>query len=220
MIFQMILIFNLTLMRALFLLIFCSLIFFSSYSQATPASTKAVIDGAIQPNNSKAITAAGVNSTMKAMVDYTATKAGPPNIIVSPDGKSVSIRPSNWVPTVISATPYEVDPVILTTPEKLLNFQVFHGNLLYQRTYNITAPSSVNLSFLTGINESWQMWGVVKFTENGTVKSRPLTSTTRTVDQKPLLEFDETTHNYILRNYDCSTCLNQTYIFTLKYSKQ
>jgi hypothetical protein len=220
MIFQMILIFKQQIMRALFLLIFCSLVFFSGFSQATTASTKAVIDAAIAPNNAKAITAAGVNGTMKAMVDYTDTKVGPPNIIVSADGKSVSIRPSNWTSTVISAVPIEVDPVITTTAEKLLGFQVFHGNLLYRRTYNITAPSSVDLSFLTGINESWKMYGIVKYTESGIAKSKPLTYTTRTIDQKPLLEFDEATHSYILRDYDCTTCLNQFYIFTLEYSKQ
>jgi hypothetical protein len=220
MIFQMILTFNFTLMRALFLLIFCSLLFFSSYSQATSATTRAVIDGAIQPNNAKAITAAGVNGTMKAIVDYVDTKAGTPNIIVSADGKSVSIRPSNWTSTIISAVPVEVDPVITTTAEKLLGFQVFHGNPLYQRTYNMTAPTAVNLSFLTGINEVWQMWGIVKYTESGVAKSKSLTSTTRTIDQKVLLEFDEATHSFILRDYDCTTCLGQTYIFTLKYSKQ
>jgi hypothetical protein len=223
MIFQMILTFNFTLMRSLFLLIFCSLLFFSSYSQATSATTRAVIDGAIQPNNAKAITAAGVNGTMKAIVDYVDTKAGTPNIIVSADGKSVKIRPSDGTANASNTTPrtpHEVDPVILTTPENLMGFTVFHGNPLYQRTYNIPGPTSVNLSFLTGINEVWQMWGVVKYTEGGIAKSKPLTSTTRAVDQKLLLQFDEATHNFILRDYDCTTCLNQTYIFTLKYSKQ
>ncbi|MCU0336337.1 MAG: hypothetical protein MUF12_00610 [Sediminibacterium sp.] len=204
----------------LFLITILTILTANLFAQVTSNSTRAVIDGVITPNNTKAITAASLNSTMKAIVDYADTKAGLPTITVSPNGKSITIRPSNYVSNPTPPTPIEVDPPIITTPEKKLNFEKFHGNDLFMRTYNRSPPTATE-TLLSGVNEVWQMTGELEYNEAGFTrkKSKTLSTTIRQADGKPLLEFDETNNSFVIRPCDCSTYTNVKYIITLKYSK-
>ena len=188
------------------LMICCS---FVSFGQTTNAGTKAVIDATLPDNSIKAITAATLRGTMKAVVDFADTKAGSPNVIVSADGKSVKIKPN--VGFVASpAVPIEVDPVIPEGAERKRNFEKFHGNDLWERNINRVAPA-VNEVVVSNLNEIWTVSGNYVFVRAGKQVKLSLTM--------DLLDIDPLNNTVFIKPYDCTPCSNPKFIFTIKYSK-
>lgn len=199
-------------------ILFFALLPFLNFGQspATATSTKAVIDGALPDNNTKGINATTLRGTMKAIVDFTDTKAGSPNVIVGNSGKTVAIKSTvTYTPTIVQRI--EVDPVVITTIEDQMDYQDFHGYQLFQRNYNMNLPTS-DQTLLTGIREVWRISGTFQYVQNGKTINNNLE--TMVVVGSPIIEFLATSNSVIVRDFNCSPCTSKKLFFNIKYTKQ
>jgi hypothetical protein len=133
-------------------------------------------------------------------------------IIVSEDGKSIKIRPKDYVFT--PPAPTELYHAFASEIEKLTG-QLYKGNPLYQKTEAFSITTN-NVIVLTNYTDLYQLSGSYRYTDALNIEH---TIDIHEVTTEPKVTVDATNKIITMLPFDCGTCTNKQYEIKLKYTK-
>lgn len=143
---------------------------------------------------------------------------GGAKISVSPNGKSISIKPGGTSGAAIAKPPIELYVTPVAIQEDSMRGYLYKTRQLFKQTYNntnVTASTVIQSS----IKDLYQLSGKITYTtSSGDIITNDLQSIITT--GASLLAFSSTNGTLTINPYDCTNCTNQNFNITAKYTKR
>ena len=143
---------------------------------------------------------------------------GGAKIVVSPDGKSISIKPGGTPGPARVRPPVELYEVPVAIQEDSVKGYLYKGRQLYKQTFLINNVTNTTV-ILSNIQDVYQFNGAISYTTpNGNIISYNLRSMITTGTS--LLKYSINAGTLTINPYDYPNYTNQTFLVTAEYTKR
>jgi hypothetical protein len=143
---------------------------------------------------------------------------GGAKIAISPDGKTISIKPGGTAGAAIAKPPIELYKTPAPVQEDSVRGYLYKGKQLFKQTFNNSNVTATTV-ILSNIQDVYQLAGTITYTTaNGNVITYDLQSMITT--GLALLKYSITAGTLTINPYDYPTCTNQNFNVTAKYTKR